>query len=229
MRNKAFGIGYDLFENKCPNAWRTSFGEATWVELLGHSGWCPRQIEVMVASTASLQSIYFFTSMHDSVSAGRHGLCNSKNCVAYQTHLENYVTRHATKDCSCEELCVDESSLDAVVTTGALALLRIREADTLDGLAVELVPSQPDSRYLALSHVWADGLGNVKANALPRCQLLQLRKYAQSLEAKSNPNDQQTELLFCCDTLCCPADPGEGKIRVLRRLYIVARQPAWGM
>lgn len=28
------------------------------------------------------------------------------------------------------------------MTTGALALLRIREADTLDGLAVELVPSQ---------------------------------------------------------------------------------------
>ena len=35
------------------------------------------------------------------------------------------------------------------MTTGALALFRIREAETLDGLAVELVLSQPDSRYLA--------------------------------------------------------------------------------
>lgn len=138
--NKAFGIGYDLFENKCPSAWRTSCGEATWIELLGHSGWWPRQMEVMVASPASLRSMYFFASMHDSVSAGRLGLCNSKKCVAYQTDLNNYVTRHATKDCSCEELCVDASSLDAVVTTGALALLRIREAETLDGLAVEPVP-----------------------------------------------------------------------------------------
>ena len=219
--NKAFGIGYELFENKCSNAWRTSFGEATWVDLLGKSGWCPSQIEIMVASPASLQSMYFFASMHDSVSAGRHELCGSTKCVAYQTDLKNYVTRHATKDCSCDELYVNTSRLDAVLTTGALALLRIREAEMFDDLAVEVVPSQPDSRYLAFSHVWADGLGNDKANALPRCQLLRLRKYTQSLEAKLNPNDQQTELLFWCDTLCCPADPGEGKNRVLAQMKTI--------
>lgn len=109
--NKAFGIGYDLFENKCPSAWRTSFGEATWVELLGHSGWWSRQIEVMVASPASLQSMYFFASMHDAVSSGRHGLCNSKKCVAYQTDLNNYVTRHATKDVAAESCALTHQAL----------------------------------------------------------------------------------------------------------------------
>ena len=219
--NKAFGIGYHLFENKCPDAWRTPFGEFTWVERLRKSGWCPSHIEIIVGSPASLQSMYFFASMHDLVSAGSHGLCDRMKCVAYQTDLKSYATRHDTKDCRCEELCVDASSLDAVLTTGALALLRIREVETLDELAVEVVPSQPHSRYLTLSHIWADGLGNAKANALPRCQLLQLRKYTQSLEAKLNPNGQQTELLFWCDTLCCPADPGEGKKRVLAQMKTI--------
>ena len=125
--------------------------------------------------------------MQDSASAGRHEFCDNLKCVAYQTNLKNYVAQHVTTQCRCKELCVDTSSLNAVLRTGALPLLRIREAETLDELTVEITTSQPDSSYLALSHVWADGLGNIKVNALPRCQLLQLRRLTQSLRAKLKP------------------------------------------
>ena len=223
--NRAFEIGNLVLENACPTSWRRPFGEtARFERLLGRSGWCPSQINIMVSSPASMQSLYFFASMHDSVSAGRHDLCDNVKCVAYQTDLENYATQHVTKTCRCEEFCVDISSLNNILQTGALALLRIRGAETLDQLTVEVVASQPDSQYLALSHVWADGLGNAKANALPRCQLLQLGKFTQSLSAKLNLDDPQYELFFWCDTLCCPVSPGEGKNRVLAQMKSIYEQ-----
>ena len=224
--NRAFRIENLVLDNQCPAAWRMLFGETTLTERLGKSGWCPSQIEIMVRSPTSLQSTYFFASMYDPVSAGLHGRCDNLKCVTYQTDLEGYASRHGTEKCRCKELCIDASSLDAVVTTGALALLRIHEAETLDGLTVEIVASQPDSRYLALSHIWADGLGHAKANALPRCQLLQLRKLTKGLDAKLSPNEPGAELLIWCDTLCCPATPGESKSRVLAQMKKIYEQAA---
>lgn len=216
--NKAFGIKDEVLENKCPPSWDGLFEKTFWVEQLRRSGWCPSQIEIMMPAPTSLQSSYFFASMQNSILTGRHGMCNHRKCVAYQTDLENYATQHVIMDCKCRDLYVDMSSLNAVLTAGGLPLLRIREAETLDQLSVEIVTSQSDTRYLALSHVWADGLGNAKANALPRCQLLRLSRLTQRLRANLSPQEAQTELLFWCDTLCCPVSPGEDKNRVLAQM-----------
>lgn len=216
--NRAFGIVNWVSDNKCPATWRKLFNDTPWVQRFEMSGWCPSQIEIMMRTSTSLQSLHFFASMQESISAGRHRLCNNWVCVAYQTDLEHYATQHVTKDCRCKDLHVDMSSLDAVLTSGGFPLLRIREAKTLNELTVEIVASQPGTCYLALSHVWADGLGNAKANALPRCQLLHLSRLVQSLRPKSIPKDAQTELLFWCDTLCCPVVPGEAKNKVLAQM-----------
>ena len=218
--NKAFGIEDEVSDNKCPNSWHKLLEDTFWVERFSRSGWCPSQVDILLRSSTSLslQSLYFFASMHDSILAGRHRLCDYRKCVAYHTDPEDYITQHVNSDCPCKDLHVDMPSLDAVLKTGGLPLLRIREAETLDQLVVEIVDSQPDTRYLALSHVWADGLGNAKANALPRCQLLRLSKLTQSLKANLNAQEAQTELLFWCDTLCCPVTPGPGKDRVLSQM-----------
>ena len=222
--NRAFGIEDLVLDNKCPASWRTLFENTSWVERLGISGWCPSQIEIMMRSSITLQSLYFFASMQDSISAGRHGLCDTRKCVVYQTDLEDYTTQHVTRECRCKDLFIDTSSLYAVLTTGGLPLLRIREAETLDELTVEIVVSEPDTCYLALSHVWADGLGDAKANALPRCQLLHLSKITQNLGARLSPTNSQTELLFWCDTLCCPVAPGKAKNQVLTQMRNIYEQ-----
>ena len=216
--NQAFDIGNLVLQNKCPATWGPQFGKPMWNERMERSGWCPSQIETTKRSILHLQTLYFLASMQDTISNGRHGACDSLKCVAYQTDLEDYATQHVSKACKCEELSVDMSSLDGVLKTGSLPLLRIGEAETLSELTMELVASQPEPRYLALSHVWADGLGNAKANALPRCQLLQLKKLTRNLGSMLSPEEPHGELLFWCDTMCCPTSPGESKDRVLRQM-----------
>lgn len=224
--NKAFRIEDVVLENKSPGPWRTLLEIPPWVERLERSGWCPSQIEIIIRLSTSLQSLHFFASMPNSISTGNHGLCDNRKCVAYQTDLKSYATQHVSSECRCKDVYVDLSSLNAVLTTGGLPLLRIREAKTLADLTVEIVISQPDTCYLALSHVWADGLGNAKANALPRCQLLRLSHITQRLRAKWSPNNPQTQLLFWCDTLCCPVAPGNAKNRVLAQMKSIYERAA---
>jgi hypothetical protein len=44
---------------------------------------------------------------------------------------------------------------------------------------LRLVPVSPSflqgKTFVAISHVWADGMGNVNENALPRCQLTRIQ------------------------------------------------------
>lgn len=216
--NRAFKIENFVKDNKCPVAWRSLFDNSPWIERLRRSGQCPSQIEIIMHTSTTLQSLHFFASVHEPTMGGRHELCNSRTCVAHQNNLSSYSTQHVTVSCNCKEYLVDSSSLDEVLKAGNLPLLRIREGKTLDDLTVEIVVSQPVSRYVALSHVWADGLGNPEANALPRCQLLHLSRLAQSLALQASSEAPLEELLFWCDTLCCPTAPPDAKKRALTQM-----------
>ena len=214
--NIAFGIENFVLNDKCPGPWYLLVGKTPWIQRLRASGWCPSQIEVITSSLSSLQTLHFYASMKAPALAGRHNMCDDLKCVAYQTIFTNYKPQHVNEECQCEEFYM--SSLNGVLSTGAIALLRIREAERLDELTVDIVASEPDSCYLALSHVWADGLGNAKANALPRCQLRRLSRLADRLRVDLDPRKPQVELLLWCDTLCCPVAPREAKDRVLEQM-----------
>ena len=222
--NIAFRVENLVSDNQCPASWHVLIDKTPWIERLGVLGWCPSQIGVMTGSALSLQSLHFYASVKASTLEGRHDMCDGLKCVAYQTNLTDYTTQHVAKDCKCEEFHVDVSRLDHVLSTGATALLRIREGEKLNELTAEIVLSEPDSTYLALSHVWADGLGNAKANALPRCQLLRLSKLTEGLRMTLDPEKPPVELLLWCDTLCCPVTPGKAKNQVLARMKDIYEQ-----
>lgn len=55
--------------------------------------------------------------------------------------------------------------------------------------------------YVAISHVWSDGLGNPYQNTLPQCQLLQIQDWVNQLYDKS-----LWPVPFWIDTICVPLD-----------------------
>lgn len=78
-------------------------------------------------------------------------------------------------------------------------------------------PKEPQS-FVALSHVWADGLGNPHAMRLLHCQVSRLRNLVEELQAVTRTEDPDArsrwnpELYLWCDTLCCPIEaPHKGK------------------
>ncbi len=68
---------------------------------------------------------------------------------------------------------------------------------------------EPPMKYVAISHVWADGRGNAKENSLPRCQLRYIQNAVNELyESRHHP------VPFWIDTLCVPL------LKPLRKLSI---------
>ena len=70
--------------------------------------------------------------------------------------------------------------------------------------------------FVAVSHVWADGRGNVKNNSLPACSLQEVSKLVQCLPS-SNPKLHRL-IPFWIDTVCVPVEPVELKILALTYL-----------
>ena len=213
--NKAFHIENMARDNKCPASWRKLVDEASWTESMRAAGWCPSQIFILCQGAFSIQSLYYFTALLQPEPPSRHQTCSKHKCTAYQNNLKEYTIQHCISDCKCEDLSVNIGAVEDILLEDQIPLLRVIPGQSLAELSLDIIPSQPGSQYVALSHVWADGLGNPYANALPRCQLLRLLGLLQRSNMPCESADSDQELLLWCDTLCCPVKPSEAKTRAL--------------
>ena len=200
---------YRAQNSKCPSTFSLLLDFHHWKSTMLSSGWCPSQVKLMFDDSSYIQTLHFLTFLGQPNSENCHLKCSDDQCLANQSKLTTYQTKHVT-GCNCEQLSIDTKRLCEILEDGYLPLLRIQQGHTLNELSVELVSSQATSRYIALSHVWADGLGNPHENALPRCQLDFLRRTIKEFYEDVLPEEFGGVLLWC-DTLCCPVQPGKAK------------------
>ena len=91
---------------------------------------------------------------------------------------------------------------------------------------VRVVPLVEGMHYIAVSHVWADGLGNANQNKIQLCQMRRLHDALKTVEmyrtrAKKMDRPAGT-YLFWIDTLCCPVRDQQARIRTIsdmRKIY----------
>lgn len=168
------------------------------------SGWCPSEITA-IAERFSVSGFYYMTHIRPS-SPGYHlggAPCSQFQCNFRKLDDASYRSQHAL-GClgNCGYVGADQEEL-------AKILVDHNEIPLIDATAewshhqqtpkINLVPWNGFKSYVAISHVWADGLGNPNANALPRCQMSQLSSLVQRLTG-------QKETLFWLDTICVPPD-----------------------
>lgn len=232
--NRAYDVIADpVNRNQCPNQWHTLVNNGYWEELMTSSRLCPTQRSMTLKMASSVHTLYFTSHLIQPTPQEAHKECEEHICKANQINLREYRTRHVTDQCDCEHLSINSLDLITILKDGHLPLLQIRPDRTPEKLSVNVVSSKKFPRYLALSHVWADGLGNPVENALPRCQLNFLCKtvdnfklYTEISEIREDQEDQENqEILLWCDTMCCPAEQGEGKdlaLKELKRTYLEA-------
>ncbi|KAL9631963.1 MAG: hypothetical protein Q9204_003992, partial [Flavoplaca sp. TL-2023a] len=80
----------------------------------------------------------------------------------------------------CQMVGVQSSTVAECINGGYIPLIKFEES--VDGiLRPSIVESHNDLRYVALSHVWSGGLGNVKANSMFSCQLRKLHGLLQTI------------------------------------------------
>ena len=211
-----------------PPHWDTTVSEHFRKSLLlERSNCCPSQMQMLIRDFGSPQALSFVAScFHEDVLQLHHASCDGNICRAGHSVTSSQLTRHVSDSCGCEFLQVDEGLLADCLKTGSLPLLRLKEKTNSDEMSVEVIASTNSTSYVALSHVWADGLGNPAATALPRCQLSRLKALIDNLNsiylnmsvALDRPEDAP-EMLLWCDTLCCPVVSKEAQSMALSLMY----------
>lgn len=109
-------------------------------------------------------------------------------------------------------MLADQNAMLDILRSGGVPLIA-----SLSESQIEFVDSRSDPAvpYVAISHVWSDGLGKAGSNSLRYCQLSRLRHYAEVLLKDQHLT---TSPYFWIDKICCPVGPSEDKTLAMRKM-----------
>lgn len=194
-----------------------SWGPADYtVSKLEESGWCPMEIERLKELS---DSAMYFTSQVQRLrlnTARGHDGCTREKCRAYQIDNNLYRPQHRPDCGGCGEVQFLTADVATLVGLGQIPLVRVEKKGNL--IQPSLVPDN-GSDYIAISHIWAQGLGNRTSNALTRCQFTNIWH----LVAEIYGTDDTEVVLFWIDTLCVPLAPRDVKKHAIARMKDVYR------
>ncbi|KAH8886997.1 hypothetical protein GQ53DRAFT_330311 [Thozetella sp. PMI_491] len=192
-------------------------------------GWCISEIEKIKLLSQGLSTLHFVSRLTKERPYGDHQKCTKNGCIAFQLDIETYRPSHALNECCCESLFVDVAAVTNILeTTSTYPVLRVLapvEGQTDQNTQLSLEPYEAGVPYVAISHVWADGMGNPTENALPQCQIEKVARLVRELERdveKSDDADKAPEYRIWIDPLLCPVEL-EGKKIALQRIPDVYR------
>lgn len=190
------------------------------------AGWCPNEVKRLSGSRCN-NAMFYASCLRRSIPNGFHRECSADRCVANQVKRGSYRTRHTEDACDCAFVHVQVDKVKDILGRGNIALIRHSgQAGKLGSGDIDVVEYQPGLHYVAISHVWSDGLGNEAANALPTCRILDVARAGREAfrgaasdgkQANSlGPNgESHAPILFWIDTLCIPCAETDKNFRKL--------------
>jgi hypothetical protein len=219
-------LGAELERLQVPRSFGRNWGRGFLNEeakaSMKEHGWCVSDITRAEAKYQSVQTLSIVRMLDKSLPARDHSRCTDSTCEAYQINTRQYEPRHQVRGCNCQQLVVNVTDLKSVLfKDDRFPLIRLKR--DLHDLTYEIVESDVDTPYIALSHVWADGLGNPEANSLHRCKLDYLRSLVDCVkkwDPEFSSNAEEAPLIWL-DTLCCPAKDREGKQTAIEKIRLV--------
>ncbi|KAK3991130.1 hypothetical protein QBC44DRAFT_237881 [Cladorrhinum sp. PSN332] len=210
------------------------------------AGWCPGDISRMTESFSSIAAYYYFSNFKpDPAHPNLHEDCPSWGCTLRTEVKTTHMGGQSDEECDCPGMVsFEEESLVEIYERGEIPVFTLgRMEDGNVGVAltsVSLDPEaqkDPENRYVALSHVWSEGMGNPLGNGLPFCRVSVTQYWAmlaQQIVRQSEEEERdrdpyatginvETEaetvaINLWIDTMCCPATPGYGKNLCLARM-----------
>lgn len=123
-------------------------------------------------------------------------------------------------DCNCRHIASTSEEASRILEEGGIPLISLDPLQTNSGLdsRLKVVRYRSSQRYVAISHVWSDGLGNVEQNSLPLCQIKRLHDLLQELRQleERSVDVLNGKLVFWIDALCVPLETNARKLAIQR-------------
>lgn len=178
-----------------------------------NQGWCAGEISTL-RKKCNLSSRYYLASIDRRILNKNHDRCRSSTgCQAHQIDYKSYRTQHR-HDCdqtACAEIGPLQERIASAIRNGgsAVTVLKVSETGEISTEPMDVGGEGGQvCRYVAISHVWSDGLGNPSRNCLNICQLRHIQKIVNDLY---EPNDRPVP--FWIDTLGIPVSKKYAPLR----------------
>lgn len=166
--------------------------------------WCSPQVDYLCHALSYSALIYLTGFIRMARSWIDHNGCNEHDgCVAFNIEIgRDFVTAHAAPDCHCQHVGAPDEERTRILEHGGIPVLSCKRDDQ-GVFDLHFVPASPDLKYVAISHLWADGLGNAFGNSLPHCQLERLVQAVH--QANHSFKCFTKDTLLWLDVYCIPA------------------------
>ncbi|TPX13596.1 uncharacterized protein E0L32_006067 [Thyridium curvatum] len=175
-------------------------------EQFSDDGWC-KSDHSRLQQHSSIIGMYYSSRLGKLPCLQNHGTCTEGLCLAAQVDESTYKSQHISDTCLCAPVTASTTTIAQFVAQQTTPLLIVDG----DGAMRILKGPSCTQGYVAVSHVWADGLGNPHSNQLPNCQVRRMQRQVNNL--LRSPDGQPTP--FWIDTLCIPVGEAYAKERDL--------------
>lgn len=182
-------------------------------------GWCPSTYQTLLKISASLHFVEYaccFPATDQSIE--RHEGCTEEKCIAYNMDVQTAKAKHRQPDCKCVSVApsfdriIDATSRDSFPVIDMRVFLAAHrsgipeyERDALRTYAVR--DYREGMKFVAISHVWSDGLIGSSETGLPRCQIHHLANLAYTASTIwAESESDETPWYLWIDALCIPED-----------------------
>ncbi|KKY35607.1 putative het domain protein [Diaporthe ampelina] len=220
------------------------------VDDMANKGWCPFDIDRVDKSATSATLLYYLAHLPPPRPDTDHSLCTTDVCKS-MTIDPSYRTKHVPKDCQCTSEFSDTPNVINALQGDEIPLIQeVIQLEMLEWPAKEfddphtarfieatdvepkfrIIESGKGRNFVAISHVWAEGMGNPIGNSLPSCALKWISKTVDrfrfdSDESTDNGQRERTfkeasqgKTPFWLDTICVPVSPPEMWTKAMNRL-----------
>lgn len=186
------------------------------------SGWCKGELNDLYGRCRRPTVLLYLSTLDRRYLAKNHSQCTEDICYANQLNENAYEQGH-TQDCertSCQKVFAPVDDIKAILRDGAIPIVRIASHAGNTGVTLEAERFELGNRsrapaYVAISHVWSDGMGNPSENALPECELRRIQRCVDNLD--DSPSEQPSQhLFFWMDTLCVPLEAEYRNLAIIR-------------
>jgi hypothetical protein len=204
-------------------------------------GWCPIRVR-QLCQTYDYAILSYLAGINQRRTGEENphaGCAHLKYCTAYNLTRAVYKQAHFQPNCAsdCSPYRINRKKVIRMIDDGKIPILGLDlEKPDLDP---RLMASNGATAFIAISHVWSDGLGNPADNALPMCQLRRIGNMLRAIDQAENPRNYTKEgkvqrwakgskrLYFWMDTLFvplkhCPQDKDTGDTKKMALQYIAA-------
>ena len=173
-----------------------------WKHLI-EKGWCPFTIQMLLFNLSE-STVDWLACRPEKESSDLHSSCSGVECVRNNIDTNDYKVSHDSRLCQggCPNVRPPIADVIGILGGKEDSIPVFSIEDRKDGVKLSLTSHSMESSnsedYIAISHVWVDGLGSTTEIGIPECQARRLLRLGREVSQKPNPR-------LWIDSLCIPA------------------------